>query len=56
MNAQTQISTVSVDTSPTGLILNRDSMQSMTELAGIMAGGKTTCPSTFTATPPTAWQ
>ena len=47
MNAQTQISTVPMDTSPTGLILNRDSMQSMTELAGIMAGGKTTLPKHF---------
>lgn len=47
MSAQTQISTVPMDTSPTGLILNRDSMQSMTELAGIMAGGKTTLPKHF---------
>lgn len=51
MTEQTQLSTVSMDTSPTGLILNRDSMASMTQLAAMMAGGKTTLPKHFHGNP-----
>lgn len=43
--AENQLSTVALDlTSPSALILNRDSMQSMTDLANLMASGKSTLP------------
>ncbi|UNM17322.1 recombinase RecT [Pseudomonas sp. ArH3a] len=48
MNASTQLSAISTDfASPTALILNRESMQSMTDLAAMMAGGKTAVPQHF---------
>ncbi|WP_449102825.1 RecT family recombinase [Pseudomonas extremaustralis] len=48
MNTSTQLSAISTDfASPTALILNRESMQSMTDLAAMMAGGKTAVPQHF---------
>lgn len=48
MTASTQLSAISTDfASPTALILNRESMQSMTDLAAMMAGGKAAIPQHF---------